>query len=138
MLIKELFSSIHLNKQLQNVIPSAQKDLALDYNNITRTRKNDLMEEDRSKKPGKSVFSVEVSTEVARENSEADEDIVMALQQFQENGNSAIPKSVINMSMFRKAFFRGVFVPRLQHLQLTNPCDSKRSFIECLKRENMI
>lgn len=69
------------------------------------------------------------------DTNEVDAEIEKALKQFKDdpNGCVIIPSFIQDMSIFRRVYFSGTFVPRLLALHSEEPSEIKALFIDALK-----
>ena len=109
-------------------VPLKLREKAQDYYNLARTRLKDLREEERGSS------SVLFSTLEALDNaSETDREIEKVVAMFEANQLGALPPYVHELSVFKRSYFTGIFLPRLVYLQDIDPKESRAFFIEALK-----
>ena len=107
-------------------IHGSAKNLLNEYFIIARTMLKDLSKEESS-----SAVNSYDSVSVAARG-----DVERGLRQFQESGT--IPKSILEMSVFRKGYFVGSFLPVLLAPEAVKQNETRQSFIEYLRRAGKV
>ena len=117
---KREFLKAHLNTLPQ--VTSTAKNLINEYVVVAKTRLNDLRES-----PNLRVSSVTFPDSL---NDFAVKDVEKNLSQYAST--NALPKSLLEMSVFRKSYFVGQFLPALLNAEAVRVDEIRRRFVEDL------
>eukprot|EP00112_Aurelia_sp_Birch-Aquarium-sp1_P021279 Seg5689.1 transcript_id=Seg5689.1/GoldUCD/mRNA.D3Y31 product="Fanconi anemia group A protein" protein_id=Seg5689.1/GoldUCD/D3Y31 len=120
------FLKTHLNTLPQ--VTSTAKNLINEYVVVAKTRLNDL--KDSANLKGSSV------TLPDNWNDFAQKDVERNLHHYASN--SVLPKSLLEMSVFRKSYFVGQFLPTLLNPEAVRGDEIRRRFVEDLKNDGKI
>ena len=118
------FLLVHMSVLSQ--IHSNAKNLLNEYFIVAKTMLKDL-----SKEESLSAVNSNDSVSVAARG-----DVERGLRQFQESGT--IPKSILEMSVFRKSYFVGSYLPVLLIPEAVKQSETRQSFIEHLRRAGKV
>lgn len=117
------FLSVHLSVSPQ--IPASAKYLLNEYTTVAKTMLRDLSAEEKSSVP---INSAMLESAV--------NDVENGLQQFRLSG--IIPKSIMEISVFRKAYFMTSFLPALLNPEAVENDKQRKAFIEQLRKAGKI
>ena len=118
------FLSVQLSVLPQ--IPASAKHFVNDYVIVAKAMLKDL-----SKDEGASSSTSTDSVSLA-----ARADVETGLRQFRENG--VVPKSILEMSVFRKGYFVGSFLPILLNPEAVKNDKTRQLFIDHLRRSGKV
>ena len=107
-------------------VPSSMKHLVNKYISVARTMLRDLPQDD--------IISSTASSNTVIIAARAD--VEKGLSQFRETG--VIPKAILEMSVFRKGYFIGSFLPVLLNPEAVKTDANRQSFIEHLRKAGKV